>query len=1250
MNNNLPKSKALVLAIVLSAGMAFNATAQDCYSSGGCSDYSNFGYNATTAATLEYDNYVSAFHSTVVRDLDGSLKIWGEMTQADGVGSYLMPTPINAGNYPGLTGKPLKVAIGSGSIDNVQFVLLTDDDKLWTWGLAGMVFDASLTTNTSVIIDGDPTDIAAFQELSIGLPAGVTAADVKVMFASREVLLITTCDGDVYILAAYWGNTGSGSTDDINIWNKVQKSAAAGGGDLTGIVAARGCAYGFIALDNTGNLWTWGYRTWDGVNPRAQRSAAEQMALPAGATGDIKMIGMTGNSSDGTSYYVLYEDGNLYTLGDNNLRQLGDWTTTNRQTWVQPHYTSAAGPVMDDIKWISPQEHDDIFRAINVINEDKKIFNWGEEDKSNLGRGVSGCSNPTASLDPGEPTEFLPGYDNSSIIAIETGGHTTMALRECESDFGYVGHRINGSMGDNNDADECDNEYQFATSAVQVCGAVVVDAVLNSSVEGPYYVGNAITLLGSPSGGTYAVDGISTATATLSDSTLTFTGTGTLRADYTVVAGTCGTVTVSKTFNVINAAGKLMIPGNLWNDGNGDAIIDAGEGGLSNGMWANLTGPDGIVIASVKINTDGSYQFDISTDDVTLPGDYAVVLSNHSFYKGNPLTVADTPANGYEYTGINRGTGGVDATDTDGVTVIGDLSTLAADTDIDPVNFGIRPVPPVANDDNLAGQVPGTPATVPDILGNDTDPNGGILDADSITLIIPAGMPAGTLATATDAQGDITEITVPGEGVWVLNTDGTVTFSPEAGFFGDPTPIQYSVTNDAGTTSNVAEISIDYNDIASVSGVVYNDGNGITGGVNGTPVAGVTVTLYEADGVTVLATTVTAADGTYSFDGIDPGDYIVSVTASTGYVNVSSTDATPADGTTSVTVTGTTDILDINFGIEQPPVADEKNYVVDNTAFTNTPPSGFPDIAAPGDVWYVIPMSSTELTGTTGGALSGTDPEDCAVLSSCNTGTGTTFSIQTINSNTRMFYDFGGATGVAEIDVTGGPVLIENFDVTKMVIWGQDGSGASGDEIGFTYTMTDNAGVVSDPVSYKIETATPLPVALLSFQARVQDGNVLLSWITASETNNRGFAIERSGDAAEWINIGFVSSAATGGNSTQPLAYSFIDAKPLNSSFYRLKQTDFDGKYVYSVVREVSFNASKQVTISPNPAKNYITIDGLSGSELIRVYDVTGKLVRQADAAGNPATISLEGLSEGTYHIRIISANGQVVSEKVLKL
>src|SRR5690606_1978654 len=227
--------------------------------------------------------------------------------------------------------------------------------------------------------------------------------------------------------------------------------------------------------------------------------------------------------------------------------------------------------------------------------------------------------------------------------------------------------------------------------------------------------------------------------------------------------------------------------------------------------------------------------------------------------------------------------------------------TVAGTTNQDGIDFGLNKAP-TANDDGVNNQIPGSPATVSNILSNDNDPNGGTLSADSITLILPSG----ATDPVYDADGDLTGFTVPNEGTWVLNPDGSVTFTPESGFTGDPTPITYTVTDNAGLVSNVATITVDYATAASISGTVYNDNNGMTDGVNGTAMSGIDVTLYAADGTTVMATTTTNGSGDYSFTNVIPGDYIVGVTAPAGYSNVSSTDATPTDGVTNVTVAGTT--------------------------------------------------------------------------------------------------------------------------------------------------------------------------------------------------------------------------------------------------------------------------------------------------------------------------------------------------------
>ena len=86
--------------------------------------------------------------------------------------------------------------------------------------------------------------------------------------------------------------------------------------------------------------------------------------------------------------------------------------------------------------------------------------------------------------------------------------------------------------------------------------------------------------------------------------------------------------------------------------------------------------------------------------------------------------------------------------------------------------------------------------------------------------------------------------------------------------------------------------------------------------------------------------------------------------------------------------------------------------------------------------------------------------------------------------------------------------------------------------------------------------------------------NVLLTWSTATETNNSGFEVQRSAGNT-WEKIKFIHGA---GNSTQRNSYSYRD-KQLNPDLYqyRLKQIDYDGTYHYSGVAEVKCNRPKSI-------------------------------------------------------------------------
>lgn len=179
---------------------------------------------------------------------------------------------------------------------------------------------------------------------------------------------------------------------------------------------------------------------------------------------------------------------------------------------------------------------------------------------------------------------------------------------------------------------------------------------------------------------------------------------------------------------------------------------------------------------------------------------------------------------------------------------------------------------------------------------------------------------------------------------------------------------------------------------------------------------------------------------------------------------------------------------------------------------------------------------------------------------------------------------------------------------------------------------------------------TVLPVTMISFTAERQGTAAILRWSTANEQSNKGFDIQHSADSKAWRSIGFVNSAALHGNSDQKLDYSYTDKAPANGmNYYRLKQTDFDGRYVYSVIRQLSFS-NTSISIHPNPITDYLTIDGLSGGESIKVYDAAGKMIKEIRSAQSSAVIDLSAFSQGSYNIYITATDGTVVSRKVVKV
>ena len=143
----------------------------------------------------------------------------------------------------------------------------------------------------------------------------------------------------------------------------------------------------------------------------------------------------------------------------------------------------------------------------------------------------------------------------------------------------------------------------------------------------------------------------------------------------------------------------------------------------------------------------------------------------------------------------------------------------------------------------------------------------------------------------------------------------------------------------------------------------------------------------------------------------------------------------------------------------------------------------------------------------------------------------------------------------------------------------------------------------------------PLPVELTSFNARVNQKNVILNWRTASESNNSGFGVQRQSTGEEWKELAFVKGSGT---SSTPIDYAYEDKNLKNGNYsYRLKQVDYNGNYEYfSLSSNVEIGAPQKYSISqnhPNPfnptTKIYFDVPKVS-SVKISVYDVSGREVK----------------------------------------
>jgi type IX secretion system substrate protein len=182
-----------------------------------------------------------------------------------------------------------------------------------------------------------------------------------------------------------------------------------------------------------------------------------------------------------------------------------------------------------------------------------------------------------------------------------------------------------------------------------------------------------------------------------------------------------------------------------------------------------------------------------------------------------------------------------------------------------------------------------------------------------------------------------------------------------------------------------------------------------------------------------------------------------------------------------------------------------------------------------------------------------------------------------------------------------------------------------------------------------VEIANPLPVELVSFTGKNEDNKNILQWKTTSEINNDYFTVEKSDDGKKFQTITKIKGA---GNSNTILDYSYIDGNiSMGVNYYRLKQTDFNGRASFSKIIKLNSNSGNESSISiyPIPASQNFIIQFPSEENFnIVVTDCRGEKVMEKKDVLSQTLIDAQNLSEGIYFLHIISDERSVFSHKII--
>ena len=484
-----------------------------------------------------------------------------------------------------------------------------------------------------------------------------------------------------------------------------------------------------------------------------------------------------------------------------------------------------------------------------------------------------------------------------------------------------------------------------------------------------------------------------------------------------------------------------------------------------------------------------------------------------------------------------------------------------------------------------------------------------------------------------------------------------------------------NITNGCSDCSLDADFGYKLNGAFSLSGSICQDdgsedGTCSTGGE--TMLEGTVIYLYNAAGE-ILGETTTDVFGNYSFENLPADTYIVAVGTTASPLNISAT--TTAGATTTSASVYQTQILSANvtgldFGFK---------YNV-NLDFGDLPSSYEVTTLDEGGAYHIVSGSPTlylgasvdsELAPTQNADATGDATDDGVIYNAPGTwvegSNGGSLDVTVTGEGWLVAWiDFnqdGDISDPGEMIISQAMPTTTDSTITFDVPTGALISGTSFSRVRlfkekpsfvqFSYTGEATDGEVED---YSISFAA-LPVNLISFSGEEKDCEVDLHWEVASAYDFSHYVLERSADGREFEVVTIVQ----GTFHHTPKTYTYSEALPQSTTYYRLKMVDVDGSFSYSeieVIESYCEKSTRNIRVFPNPmmtnhSELNMIIEGIAGNQTIQIMDSRGVLMKEVHIDIQQdiyqLRLNLDEFPVGNYFIRFKGDRSITIRFVVLK-